>query len=47
MVKANTEAAQKKRKEPAAMWGTANTTAFDVPTDDPIIGKTGVEGQIV
>ena len=41
LVKANTKAAQNKQKDPAAVWGTAYSTAFEFPTTDPIISKTG------
>ena len=38
----NTKAAQKKQKDPASVWGTAYSTAFEFPTADPIISKTGL-----
>ena len=41
-MKANTKAAQKKQKDPAALWGTAYSNAFEFPTADPIISKTGL-----
>ena len=41
-MKANTKAAQKKQKDSAAVWGTSYITAFEFPTADPIISKTGL-----
>ena len=45
-MKANTKAAQKKHKDPAAVWGTAYSTAFEFPTSDPIIRKTGLRVRL-
>ena len=45
-MKTNTKAAQKKQKDPAAVWGTAYSTAFEFPTADPIISKTGLRVRL-
>ena len=41
-MKANTKAEHKNQKDPADVWGTAYSTAFEFPTADPIISKTGL-----
>ena len=41
LVKENIKASQKKQKDPADVWGTAYSTAFEFPTADPIISKLG------
>ena len=46
LVKANTKAAHKKQKDPAAVWGTAYSTEFEFPTADPIISKTGLRVRL-
>ena len=46
LVKANTKAAQTKKKDPAAVWGTAYSTTFEFPTADTIISKTGLRVRL-